>query len=237
MGTEHQPTQTGDPYHHLRLLTQRLITLQERERLRISHGLHEEIGQALTALMINLVMLRGEINTTESAAFKRIEIAIDLVQESIDGIRNLARDLRPPALDTLGLNLTLAGYCQEMEQRFHIPIDYQGTEISSLDSELSITLYRFLQESLTNVHRHAQADRVCVRLEQVGNLLCLTVEDNGLGMNPQQIFSGSDDRIPPNKPLPLGLLGMKERFDLLGGDVQIISQPGHGTRLIGRLPL
>jgi signal transduction histidine kinase len=144
----------------------------------------------------------------------------------MEHIRLLAHALRPPVLDTLGLNLALEGLCNDFAQRTRLDVQYRGTELPDLPDPMTICFYRFLQEALTNIAKHANARYVFVALSytQSTRQVCLTVADDGNGMIIPQ--SSAEWRTG------LGLAGMQERFELLGGEVMIESQPGQGTRLI-----
>lgn len=233
----HDLTEQKVASENLRILTKRLITMQESERLKISHELHDEIGQALTGLMINLVMLRSDLGAENSISKPRLESAIELVQETIDAIRNLAGDLRPPALDTLGLNLALAGLCQEAAKRYQLSIQYSGTETPTLSNDVCITLYRFLQEGLSHIFHHADASQVEVQLEQDKRTVQLKIADNGKGVDHLADILHGSAFAQGKAESHLGLLGMKERFELLGGRLEVRSQLGKGTVLIGELPI
>lgn len=233
----HDLTERKVATENLRFLTKRIISMQENERLKISHELHDEIGQALTGLMINLVMLRSDLSAENIASEERLEVAIELVQETIDAIRNLAGDLRPPALDTLGLNLALAGLCQEAAGRYQLSIHYSGTETPALNNDACITLYRFLQEGLSNAFHHADASQVEVQLEHNRQTIRLKIADNGKGMDHLADLMQGSTLAPGKAEARFGLLGMKERFELLGGRLEVNSQLGKGTVLIGELPI
>ena len=215
----------------LRQLTMRVVSEEEEERHRVSRELHDEAGQALTALKISLGLVHSDMAGDEGPLRDTIASAVDLTEETMEKIRLLARGLRPPELDAVGLDDTLEGYCREFAQRTHLRIDYSGEESLSLPDAVTICLYRFLQEALTNVARHAEASIVRVQLDGSGYMVSLSVEDNGKGFVHQQ---GTRDG---SKPLGIGLIGMQERFELLGGWIEIDSSPGRGTRLVATLPV
>jgi len=144
----------------------------------------------------------------------------------MEQVRSLAQNLRPPSLDTVGLNATLEGFCLDFAEGTLLAVDYAGAEVPPLPQAVSICLYRFLQEALTNVIRHAQASQVSVALRCGARTVTLSVEDDGRGFDKQALVSGG-----------IGLLGMRERLELVGGRLEIESQPGQGTRLTARVPL
>jgi len=215
----------------LRALARRVLTAQEDERRRLSHELHDESGQALTALKITLEMIRDDLPDHVHDLRQRVDEAVALTDTTIEGIRLLSRALRPPALDALGLNPTLEAYCQEFDGRAQLTIDYIGAELPTLSDEVNITFYRLLQEALTNVVKHAQADRVRVTLDYDGEAVSLSVEDNGRG------FRLGADATRPTESMGIGILGMRERLQAVGGMLEIESQPGKGARLVSRIPL
>ena len=222
---------------NLRVFTHRLFLIQEAERWRISRELHDEAGQSLTALMINLDMLQADLPRGDEILQKRVETSIDLVHDTIDLIRHLAQDLRPPALDTLGLNLTLEGYCQEFTRRTHIPISYQGFETNLMEDEANITIYRFLQECLSNVASHAQVSQVLVSLILDDHVLRLTIEDDGQAIETESATGLPIMPTAGSQSGDLGLLEIRERFNLLGGMVEVDSSPVRGIRFSGWLPV
>lgn len=228
MNQQTLPTQESPD---LRVFTHRLISIQEEERWMISRKLHDEAGQTLTALMINLDMLRLDMPQEQNSLQKRIDDCIDLVHETIDLIRVLAQDLRPPSLDTLGLNLTLEGYCQDFMRRTKIPVRYHGFEPPPVSDEKNITLYRFLQGGLAHIASRVDVEGVSVRLEQQDEWLRLTIAGSPAS-KPHPV-----ETVPVNNLEPNGLSGMTERFNLLGGEMEFETQGPSKTCLIGCLPI
>lgn len=215
----------------LRQLTKEVVYAQEEERQRVSRELHDEAGQALTALKISLDLTKASLPRELESARRSMAEAMELTDETMERIRMLAQDLRPPALDTLGLNATLEGLCRDFARRTNLFIKYKGVNLPLLPDATNISLYRFVQEALTNVARHANANRVQVVLEVEQGQVSVTISDNGQGFGVEKqaslaLRSGG-----------IGLLGMRERFELLGGRLEIESQPGKGTRLVAHAPL
>jgi two-component system sensor kinase len=211
-------------------LAKRVVFAQEEERHRLSRELHDEAGQALTALKLSLKLIQGELPLDTAVLHKNLEEAIALTEATTERIRLLALGLRPPALDTVGLNLTLEAFCRDFRRRTQLAIRYQGTEVQGLSDAMNICLYRVLQEALTNVIRHAQASQVEVQLSRDDRTVRLVVADNGRGLE-----------AAPASPLVepatgIGLLGMRERLELLGGWLDVESGPGQGLRLVASLP-
>jgi PAS domain S-box-containing protein len=211
----------------LRRLNQRVITAQEEERQRLSRELHDSVGQMLTALNINISLLATDVPEEQDALRQNLSEATILSKEALDQIRALARELRPVALGPTGLNAVLEAFCQEFSRRTHFPVTYQGVELPTLPDVVGISFYRFLQEGLTNVVKHAEASHTQVTLTWQDGLICLAIEDNGKGVTTLH----NDTQ----QPAGVGLLGLRERFDLLGGEIELLSTPGRGTRLLARL--
>jgi two-component system sensor histidine kinase UhpB len=212
----------------LRQMAQQVISAQEEERRRLSRELHDEAGQALTALRIGLQLIRSDLPAGSEPLQQRLGEAIALAEATMDEIRNLAQNLRPPALDAVGLSATLEGFCRDFAERTRLTIDYHGTELSPLPEEVNICLYRFVQEALTNVAKHAQATHVLIALRSDAEAIHLLVQDNGRGLG---------KNWPASRRSPgIGLVGMHDRLDLLGGWLEIESQPGQGTRLVAYIP-
>jgi signal transduction histidine kinase/DNA-binding response OmpR family regulator len=210
----------------LRRLTQQVISAQEEERRRLSRELHDEAGQALTALKISLDLIRSDLPVEAASLRQRLSEAIVLTETTMEQVRLLAHGLRPPALDTVGLNYTLEGLCLDFAERTQLSIDYADAELPVLPEVVNICLYRLLQEALTNVAKHAHANRVWAALRCNGEMVGLSVEDDGQGFDVRARMSAG-----------IGLLGMQERIELLGGQLEIESRLDQGTRLTARVPL
>jgi ligand-binding sensor domain-containing protein/signal transduction histidine kinase len=217
-------------YDRLRRLTRRLEAAKEDERKHIARELHDDMGPALTAVIINLQLLAGKPDPEDSA--KRISDTVELVDRLLQQVRDLSLDLRPPLLDELGLVPALKGYLEAHAERAGIRIDVDGVSaIEGLPAEIEITAFRVVQEAVTNVIRHAGATRAAVTVRRERGKLDLSVEDDGQGFDVRDTMSG------PAARKALGLLGMQERVSVLGGEVEIESGPGEGTRVRVRLPV
>ncbi|MGH2375716.1 MAG: sensor histidine kinase [bacterium] len=208
-------------------LAKRVVFAQEAERQRLSRELHDEAGQALTALKLSLELIQAELPLKIDVLRQNLAEAIALTEATKERIRLLALDLRPPALDTVGLNLTLEAFCRDFSRRTQLPIRYQGTEVHGLSDTMPICFYRVLQEALTKRRKAPQASEVDVILSNDGQVVALTVADNGRGGS-RSLFEASTG---------IGLLGMRERLDLLGGRLDVKSKPGSGLRLVATLPV
>jgi PAS domain S-box-containing protein len=211
----------------LRALAKREVVVQERERARISRELHDEAGQYLTALQIMVKMAANSLPEEAGESRDQILEAARLTDVVAQRIRHIAHGLRPPALDTVGIVATLAGLCREVSRQAGVRIDFDSEKIRQVSEDAGINLYRFLQEALTNAVKHANPSSVKVRLYRAGTELCLEVADDGEGFDPEAAFIGGEG---------LGLTGMKERMDFIGGTLEIESNPGCGARLTARLP-
>jgi PAS domain S-box-containing protein len=214
----------------LQALSQRLIEAQETERRRVSRELHDEAGQSLTALKISLELMQADLGAGPEKSRQSFQEAVTLADETMERIRSLAQGLRPPELDVVGLNPTLEDYCHDFAERTRLPIDYSGTELPALPDAVTICFYRVLQEALTNVAKHAHANHAWVTLRCDADTLSLSVADDGQG------FDVSTEVSVSRQPRGMGLLGMRERLELLGGRLEIKSQPGQGTRLAACAP-
>ncbi len=216
----------------LRALASHWQTAQEKERARVAREVHDEFGQSLTALKIDLAWLAKRLPPDEPVLANKVEDMIALVDSTIQIVRRVATELRPGLLDDLGLVAALEWQAQEFAGRTGIACQVDlGQEalaqaLLTLDQDLATAIFRIFQEALTNIARHAEATQVQVTLQQVQNVLILTVRDNGKGM-------------PPNvaaDPRALGLLGMRERAIVWQGSVTFETEPGHGTAVTLRVP-
>ncbi len=212
-----------------RQLSQQLATAQESERRRVAEQLHDETGQSLTALKIQLQMLEAEISDEFPELSERVQTTVDLVELTTGHIRMLARGLRPTGLDTLGLNNALENYCREFADFTELNINYQGEEAHPMSDAESLCFYRTTQEALTNIARHAKASFVEVNLVSTEKSCTLVVQDDGRG------FSMSDDILNGGRSDHMGLVAMKDRIEILGGSLEFESEHGKGTVLRARI--
>jgi len=215
----------------LRVLSQQLVKIQETERHSLARELHDEVGQNLTALAINLSILRSKLPAESAAKLgARLDDSQVLVEETIHRIRDVMAELRPPLLDDYGLLAALRWYAQRFSERTGIPTLTEGENlIPRLPLAIETTLFRIAQEALTNVTKHARASQVTVTLEAVGGEICLTIADNGTGFDPSSLHRTVE------RP-GYGLMSMQERTDAVGGRFRVESTPEKGTRLIVEVP-
>lgn len=207
----------------------RLVTAQEDERRRISRDIHDQIGQQIAALRMNLEALRQHCQSDPSAT-EHADRTIQIARTLDENIEFLTWDLRPLALDQFGLCAALDAMVHGWSERFGITADYHDVGIHDrrLPEHIETHLYRITQEALHNVFRHADASTVAVVLERAGDDVTLMIEDNGCGFDPEGSAAARAG---------LGLLGMRERASLIGGTVQIESAPGSGTTVYVRVPV
>jgi signal transduction histidine kinase len=220
----------------IREMANKIITLQEDERRRIAQELHDELGQSLTTLSISLKLLSGDLS--DPAIQARIADMLNLTRDTLNQLRLLGHELRPPALDMIGICPTLEGYCRDFTQHTQLPILFftEGT-IPTLPDPYNITLYRFLQEALTNIVKHAGASQVWVRLFAHEKEITFSVRDDGHGFPQAQSGSQPPPFTRKDGSTGMGLLGIQERIDLLDGTFKIDSQPGQGSRLTVSFPI
>lgn len=198
------------------------VSAREEEGRRISRRIHDELGQSLTALKMDLSLQRRSADDAE-----RTDRMMALVDDTIARLRDIAAELRPPVLDDLGLPGAIEWVADEFRKRTAIECELRVPEEIDIDAQRSIALYRILQEALANVVRHADATRVMVTLERAADDYVLEVRDNGRGMS-EEILRGRPG---------LGIVGMRERAEPWGGDLVIESQGGRGTAVRARLPI
>ncbi|MGO8786714.1 MAG: PAS domain S-box protein [Terriglobia bacterium] len=208
----------------LRALAARLQKIREEERTKVAREIHDELGQALTAIKIELSSLSHDMPAEKK---QRSESIMQLVDETIQSVRRISTELRPAVLDALGLVAAVEWAAEEFEARTgtKCQLDLPRHEVV-IDHEHATALFRIFQETLTNVVRHASASEVNIRLGRENGNLYLEVHDNGKGVNEDQLSAGSS----------LGILGMRERALLLGGELTLTSAPGEGTTVRARIP-
>ena len=209
----------------LRQLLHRAVTAQEGERQRLARELHDETGQSLTAIVLQLKALQDE--TDPQIISDRINGLRYLASQTLEEIRRLSIDLRPAALDDLGLIPAINRFIEGCTERNGIAISLSTSDsLGRLPPDMEIILYRAVQEGLTNVVRHAHAQQAQVTLERVDRMVTLTIADDGSGIDMTH-KNGSG----------LGLAGMRERATMAGGQLQVFSAPHVGTRIVVNLPL
>jgi PAS domain S-box-containing protein len=223
--------EAGEKLQHsfgqMRALAARLQSVREEERSRVAREIHDELGQAMTAIKMDLASVTLELPPERKQAFMRIERCLKLVDETIQVVRRIATELRPGILDDLGLGAAVEWAAEEFHSRTGIKCRVRLPEADiALDSERATALFRILQETMTNVARHANATEVEVTLAETNGSLSMRIHDNGRGI--------SDDDLAESRSL--GILGMRERALLLGGRLTINGSPAKGTTVKVRVP-
>lgn len=216
-----------------RQLLARVITAQEEERMRIARELHDETGQVLASLVIRLEAIERSLPAEASTARRRLASTRILTEQTIADIRRLIADLRPGTLDELGLVAAIRWCAENHLQPLSIDFDLQSDGLADgrLPEELETVLFRITQEAIGNIARHAGASRVKIHLSRRDGQVHLAIEDDGQGFDPDTVQPARDGTQG------LGLAGMRERASLVGGQVRILSRPGHGTRIVVEVPV
>ena len=207
----------------MQALSRRLVEAQENERRSIARELHDEAGQSLTSLRIGLRLLEREI-AQGGEVTGRVSELVRTTDAVIDGLHRLAADLRPASLDHLGLDAALRQYSREAAAKYGLAVHFKARGFTGerLPPAVETALYRVVQEAMTNVVRHAKAQRVDILVEHRGERVMVMIEDDGAGFDPQQVQRADH----------FGLLGMKERAEVLGGTMVLESAPGAGTTIV-----
>lgn len=208
----------------------RLQTVREEERQAVARDLHDELGGSLTALGMLLARLRPSLPDDEKTAALVEEMEL-LAGDALDDVRRITAELRPPALDELGLVAALEDLVSETEERSKLELRFEGfgqVEEHELDTERAVQLYRIAQEALTNVLRHAGAARCTIRIARDADELHLSVEDDGVGIDPEQAFGRSEGT---------GLVGMRERARSIDGELIVRPREEGGTCVTAIVPL
>jgi PAS domain S-box-containing protein len=202
-----------------------LITAQEDERHRISRDLHDDIGQRLTALALELRAVERALESGQERALDEVRITIQDLEMIAKHTRQIAYQLYPPSLGKVTLPKVLSAFCASFESSTGLNVDFNcQEEIPEIPDLPAIAVYRFVQEGLSNTARHAWASRAWVSLDYTDGDLNISLEDDGKGFDPARVLKG------------MGLPGIRERFQMLNGSIEVESAPGKGTRLSGTLP-
>jgi signal transduction histidine kinase len=214
-------------FDQLRTLASHLETIREEERRRIAREIHDDLGQSLTAIKIELSSLLFEW-PAEQKPSSRADSITRLVDQTIQSVRKTATDIRPGILDALGLVAAIEWAAEEFEGRTgtKVRVDLPNDALK-IDQQRATAIFRIFQETLTNIARHADATQVDVRMADEDDCLSLEVHDNGIGITEGQLSAGKS----------LGILGMRERVLMLGGEFLIAGAPNRGTRVSVRIPL
>ncbi len=211
----------------LRALAAHVEQVREEERVRIAREIHDELGQSLTCMGMDLAFLERQLTAADAKAKERIAALNELVRETIQTVRRISAELRPSILDDLGLAAALDWLAHDFEERTGIHCRVTSPEEIPISAERATTVFRICQEALTNVARHSSAKQVEIQVSHGGNRLDLRVCDDGRGISTDEV----------QRPGSLGLLGMRERAGLLGGSMEVRGEPGKGTTVVLSLPM
>jgi signal transduction histidine kinase len=216
-------------YHgRLQQLSSQVLTAHEGERKRIARELHDDTGQALTSILVRLRLL--EKTVADEGVRRNVEELRELTGNALDSVRRMAVDLRPSALDDLGLVPALHSYAEKYSTAWPIKVTFSAEGLKKrLPPNVELVLYRIVQEALTNVAKHSGASAVEINLRRHSNTVTVTVYDDGKGFDIREVTRTDGSG--------LGLFGMRERLALVGGAIDIESAPGRGTTIIARVPL
>jgi signal transduction histidine kinase len=214
-------------YEQICALTEHLQNIREEERTHIAREIHDELGQQLTVLNMEVDWLSRKINDQREAIQNKLQEVSGLLDSMVGSVRRISSELRPGILDHFGLAAAIQWQLGEYKKRWDIQTHFiEPEEELEVSLKTKTQLYRILQEALTNVARHADATEITVELAKKGDLVNLTITDNGAGFDQQKESSKKT----------LGIIGMKERATLMGGDYKITSEPGKGTKMFFALP-
>lgn len=212
----------------LSTVDRRLIDAEERERARIGRELHDDIGQRMALLQLKLQQLESDVPNATAQVLRRLEDLRKQMDELSSDIHGLAQALHSGKLELLGLVKTMSGFCREFAQQQKVQIEFRSNELQNRPSpDVSLSLFRVLQEALRNSAKHSGAQQFEVELFEAADAIHLSVHDSGFGFDSAAAMSGTG----------LGLISMQERVKLVNGELSIDSQPNRGTRIHAKVPL
>ncbi|HVH66887.1 MAG TPA: sensor histidine kinase [Gemmatimonadales bacterium] len=218
-----------DSRHQLQALSRRLVEVQEMERTLIARELHDQIGQTLSAVKVNLESLHRDIR--DPALLARVSESIAAVKRAVEQVQTLSFDLRPSLLDDLGLAAAVDAYIKRQTAPTKLSLGLAISVDGQVSKEVEVACFRIVQEAVTNVVRHARAKRLEVDLRTDDACLRLAVRDDGVGFDAPTLQATA----PVERRL--GLVGMSERAQYVGGELEIDSRPAAGTLVCARFPL
>ena len=212
----------------LRELSRHLQNVREAERMNIAREIHDELGQQLTGLKMDIAWLMKKAGQDDPVIKTKFDDTLLLIDGTVKSIRRIATELRPSIIDDLGLNAAIEWQISEFSERLDVEIEFENNfDDKNVPSDISIGVFRILQESLTNIAKHAGAEKLKIKIEQLDNTLQLIVQDDGIGF----------DTKAKQTDLSFGLLGIKERTGMMQGECHIFSKPGGGTTIEIKIPL
>jgi signal transduction histidine kinase len=218
----------SESYEQIRSLSEHLTSIREEERKYIAREIHDELGQYLTVLKMDVGVLQKKLPNTDDAIQRKLKGLSENIDKVVHFVRRIASELRPTILDELGLGAAIAWHLEEFEKRSGIKAHFtEQEEELEFPEPVKTNLFRIVQESLTNVARHSKATDVKIDLARSNGHLTLTIADNGIGLALDT----------PIQKKTMGILGMKERTAIIGGTYDIQSTPGKGTLITVTVPL
>jgi signal transduction histidine kinase len=216
---------------HLRHLSHQIMLTQEKERREISRELHDNIAQTLTGVNVHLAVLKNGVTVNNKDFKKKLTSAQRFVEKSVNVVQRFTRKLHPLLLDDLGLIPALNSYIKEFKKKSHIPIYFTSfSGVDQLDGGKRAAFYRVTQSALANVVRHSRASRVDVKIQKLRSSIRMAIIDNGKSFDVERAFC-------TNKHRRLGLIGMRERIEMVGGSFNIDSSQGKGTTIMVEVPI
>jgi PAS domain S-box-containing protein len=220
--------QLRNSQEQLRALSRHLESVKEEERTKLAFEIHDELGQLLTGLKIDLSWIAKRIAKGEKSLAEKIKTMNELIDKSVETVKKISSELRPGVLDHLGIAAAIEWQAQELEKHTDINFKFKSTpEEIVLDRDRSTAIFRICQEALTNIIRHANATKVKITLKKEPGRIILIVSDNGKGIDEEQIYN----------PKAFGIIGMRERARSWEGEVKINSMPGKGTTVEVNIPI
>jgi signal transduction histidine kinase len=223
--------QSRQMQEQLRLLSRQVLSAQEEERKKISRELHDVIAQTLTSINVRLTTLKKEATLNTRGLERSITRTQRLVEHSVNIVHRFARELRPTVLDDLGLIPALHTFMKSFRQQTGIGVSLSAfAAVEHVNGDKRTVLYRVAQEALTNVARHAQASQAEVKIQKIDGAICMKIKDNGKGFPAKRVLHAKEGKR-------LGLLGMRERLEMVGGRFALTSAPGKGTTILAQIPL
>jgi len=226
----HLLKQSDHLQEELRRLSRQILSAQEDERKKISRELHDVIAQTLTGINVRLAKLKKEAAANTKGLDQNIARTQRLVEHSVNIVHRFARELRPTVLDDLGLIPALHTFLKSFRKQTGMQVSLSAfAAVDQLTSERRTVLFRVAQEALNNVSRHARASRVAVKIRKLDGAVCMTIKDDGKGFPAEYTMHSKKNKR-------LGLLGMRERLDMVGGKFTVTSAPGKGTCVLAQIP-
>lgn len=218
---------------HIHMLSRQLMQAQEGERQMLSRELHDTVAQDLSAAKMACDLIHADLSQDRASEAQRVTEVIGLLQKTINDVRNMAYELRPPGLEEVGLVETVYQFCEDFTHMWGVPVDFQSAGLKNvkLSHDIQINLYRLVQEGLTNIRKHAAAGLATVKLAAAFPNIIIRIEDDGRGFDVQQRAAANTHEKR------MGLRSMQERVKLMHGEMKLQSKPGRGTKVAIKVPL